>query len=222
MALEYKNDLSTGSGFNNTPGRLPLPYDYGSGGGSSGFGRYGSLSDVQNLLRSKKITNAKSYARLMGGGVGEEMNFFNQNTGRRLGALDNAFQALDPANLPSSVDWYAQNAMGGVQGQSDRIYNTLRRSYGDQASLKAGAGLSALNQANNQIGGFRNQVMNPFNLSNMYMQQAGAFGAGNVFQGLPFALQAFGMGQNQPKSPTTLDTIAGLAGTAFSGGWQPF
>ena len=219
MAIDYKNDTdrtSTGSGFNQTPGRLPLPYDYGNYGG---LGRYSGKSGL-DLFQSTKISG-KGLSKLFSPGTLQEIGFMNQNTGRRLGALDNAFEALDPSNIPSSVDWMAQNAMGGVAGQSDRIYNMLRRGYGEQAGLKAGAGLSALNQANNQIGQFRNQVMNPFNIANMYMQQAGAFSGQNVFQGLPFQLQALGLG-GLPKSPSTLDTVAGLAGTAFGGGWKPF
>ena len=198
---------------NNTPGRPASPYD---------FGRFGSQDDVTGLLQSKRLKNPNTFARLMGPGLAQEFGFYNENTFGRLGALSNAADALDPANRGALVNSFAGNAMGQVPGNTRRMQNSLFGQLGAAPGVGAGAELESIGRAQGQIGQFRNQLYSPFNLANSYLGQANALGAGNVFQGLPLAMQAMGIAGQQPKSPTFMDTVTGLAGSAFAGGWKPF
>ena len=162
-----------------------------------------------------------SLSRLLDPTVLQEIAFMNQSTGSRLGSLRNAADALDPGNLSSLVDAYQTNALGQSQGIGRRTGNMLSKQYGSAPGVQAGAGLSALNSANSQTGQFRSQLYSPFNLANMYLGQAGALGSQNVLQGFGSSLQANNGYVKQPGS-NLMDTITGLAGTAFSGGWSPF
>jgi hypothetical protein len=209
--------------FNNTPGRPSTPYETGQmsqlrPGANQEFGRFGSLSDVTSLLQSKKITSPKSFARLMGPGLAQEFGFYNQNTGDRLNALQQAFGALDPSNRFGIASSYRSAAMGQAEEMARRNKGILRSRFGSQPSLDAGAELSALNSANSEAGGFFRQISDPRSIASNYLAQADAYGAGNVFQGLPMAMQAFGIAGQQQQKPSFLDTIAGIGGGLAGGG----
>lgn len=201
--------------FNNTPGRLPSITEIPS------YGRFGN--DFSAALKGigGASNRGLSLSRLLDPTVLQEIAFMNQSTGSRLGSLRNAADALDPGNLGSLVDAYETNALGQAQGLGRRTANMLSKQYGSAPGVQAGAGLSALNSANSQTGQFRAQLFSPFNIANMYLGQASALGGGNVFQGFNQSLNALG-GYVKPPGSNLTDTITGLAGTAFSGGWNPF
>lgn len=203
--------MAIGSYANNTPGRPAMGYD---------FGQYGGLEDY--IKRLQTTQGPKQLFRGMAPGLGQEIGFFNESTFGRLGALRNAFEALDPSNLGNLSDAYTTNALGQAQGLGRRTANTLFKQFGSQPGLQAGAELSASNRALSDAGQFRSQIFSPFNLANMYLGQASALSGANTFQGLPFALQALGMSPQKQQGGGFLDTLTGLAGTAFGGGWSPF
>lgn len=211
--------------FNNTPGRMASPYETGqmsalnphSQFGFDGeFGKYGSLGEFTSLLQ--KIKSPRVYARGMGPGIGQEIGFFNQKTPDMLNALSSAFAALDPSNRFGIAQSYRSAAIGQAQEMAKRNAGILRSRFGSQPSLEAGAELSALNAANSEAGQFFRQISDPRSMAANFLAQADAYGAGNIFQGLPVGMQALGMAYNAPQKPTFLDSLAGIGGALAGGG----
>lgn len=209
--------------FNNTMGRPASPFETGQMSSLKPqalqeFGRYGSLADVTKLLQGSSIKNPKTFARLMGPGLAQEFGFFNQSAGDRLGALSNAFSALDPSNRFGIASSFRSSLMGQAEEMARRNKGILRSRFGNQPGLDAGAELAALNAANSEAGQFNRQISDPRSIAANYLSQAEALGAGNVFQGLPLAMQAFGIAGQMPQKPTFLDTLAGIGGSLAAGG----
>ena len=209
--------------FNNTRGRPASPYEIGQMSSmkpqnTQEFGRFGNLDDVTKLLQGKGLKNPKSYARLMGPGLAKEFGFYNENTTDRLNALQGAFASLDPSNRFGLASSYRSAAMGQAEEQARRNKGILRSRFGASAGLEASGELAAQNAANSEAGQYFRQISDPRALASNYLSQAEAYGAGNVFQGLPFALQAFGIGQQQPPGKTMWDTVSGVGGLLAGGG----
>lgn len=186
------------------------------------FGKYGSLSDYTHRLQTTQ--GPKQLFRGFAPGLAHEIGFYNAQAPMRMGALQNAFNALDPSNYGSISDAYSNNAYGQAAGIGRRMSNLLTNQFGNQPGVQAGAELSAMNQASSAVGQFRNQLYSPLNLSNAYSQQANLYSMPNVVSGMPSALAALGAVSQlpQPGSGSFLNTVVGLAGAAGGMGWNPF
>lgn len=192
------------------------PYDFGPQYG-------GSLESY--IRRLQKTKGPSQIFRGIAPGLGAEIGTFNAMAPMRMGALYNAYNALDPSNYGAITSSYADSAYGRAADIGRRMQNSLMGTVGNQPGVLAGAGLSALNQANNAIGQFRSSLYNPMNLANAYKTQADLYSFGNTVSAFPSALQALGIKlQNdaQSQSGGLLDTFVGLAGTAGGLGWSPF
>ena len=181
----------------------------------------GTAAEFQE--RQSKFTNIASrnfgIQRALDFPVGQELEFFGQQTGRRLGALGSAADELDPRNDPAAVERFGRLARGRVGARGRAASNRFRGRFGSNRILQSAFDLNASNQAEVLTGQFQQQISDPSNRANRFLGVAGALGPGNVFGGLNQQLTIAGQQRPAPPpTPTLFDKAVGALGVAGGAG----
>lgn len=177
----------------------------GSGGGQSGS-TVNMNGDVQSMLDQM---------------MKQDLQFINSNSGKRYGAINNAYNALDPRNDATNASYFQNSLLRNADATGRRDANSmLRRGYG--SSVADAARLNARNVATQQGNDYFANLTNPANRASRYMGQADLLGNQSMFQNSlsgMLSLQNASNSQrladlqyNANRPPSFLESLLGIAG----------
>jgi hypothetical protein len=159
--------------------------------------------------------------------VKSQLLFGNQLEGQRQSAIQNLLRSMQPGNIQANADRMRQTGYNAAISQAPKTDFALRQ-MGLGSGAREGAVLGGINQANSAANQHLARMNSPEGQQQMLMAILQAIGQGQSSElGQYTDMASFLQGGDQFNKQMAgksglLGTLGGLAGMAFSGGWNPF
>lgn len=209
-------DLAGVAGAAGSAGLLPI-----GGSLATGLGIFGGLAGSGGGQSGSTVNMNGDVQSMLDQMMRQDLQFINSNSGKRYGAINNAYNALDPRNDATNASYFQNSLLRNADTTGKRDANTmLRRGY--SSSVADAARLNARNVATQQGNDYFANLTNPANRASRYMGQADLLGNQSMFQNSLSGMlslqnasnsqRAADLYYNMNKPPSMLETLLGVAG----------